>query len=232
MIDSSQTSKENHIPLELRSAVVGPWSLNAYVLVCPQSRESVLVDPGAEPQILRNMLDGTRPAAILVTHSHPDHIGALADMRRALKVPVMAHPGAVGDRSPVGADVWLQDGERVAVGVHQLRIYYTPGHRDDQICFGIENDNRIIVGDTIFEGGPGKTWSAGDFQTTLNTIRRTVLPWPDETVCHPGHGPFFRLGDKKRLIEIFVQKDHGSFFGDATWEMNVRDFFDTAGNMS
>ena len=105
------------------------------------------------------------------------------------------------------------------MGVHELGVIHTPGHRDDQICFGIRKDNRVIVGDTIFEGGPGKTWSAGDFQTTLNTFRRIVLAWPDETVCYPGHGPFFRLGDRKHLIEAFVQKDHGAFFGDATWEM-------------
>ena len=55
----------------------------------------------------------------------------------------------------------------------------------------------VIVGDTIFEGGPGKTWSPEGFQTTLTTLRKVVLPWPDETVCYPGHGPSFRLGDQR-----------------------------------
>jgi hydroxyacylglutathione hydrolase len=219
MIISRQASKQDHAPLELRMAVVGPWSLNAYGLVCPQSGQSVLIDPGAEPQTLLNMLTGSRPTAILVTHSHPDHIGALEQMRQALKVPVMAHPGEKADNRPVDADVWLKGGERLSLGGHQLKVCHTPGHTDDQLCFAIEKDNRIIVGDTIFKGGPGKTWSAGDFQTTLDTFRSVVLPWPDETVCYPGHGPFFQLGEQKHLIEVFLGKDHGAFFGDATWEM-------------
>jgi glyoxylase-like metal-dependent hydrolase (beta-lactamase superfamily II) len=53
----------------------------------------------------------------------------------------------------------------------------------------------------------------------LKTLRNVVLPWPDETVCYPGHGPSFRLGDQRAAIEAFVGKDHGRFFGDAAWDM-------------
>jgi glyoxylase-like metal-dependent hydrolase (beta-lactamase superfamily II) len=87
------------------------------------------------------------------------------------------------------------------------------------LCFALEGDPRVVVGDTIFEGGPGKTWSAEDFQTTLQTLRQVILAWPDETVCYPGHGPHFRLGDRRAAIEAFLRKDHGEFCGDATWDM-------------
>lgn len=201
--------------LELRCRAVGPWSMNAYVLVCARTRLSVLVDPGAEPEILEELLAGTTPTAILITHSHPDHIGALAEMRQRLKVPVMAHR----DAGPVDADRRLVGGERLAVGDHYLFVHATPGHTRDQVCFGIEDDPRMIVGDTLFDGGPGKTWSSEDFQTTLQTLHRVVLAWPDGTLCHPGHGAAFRLGDIRSVVERFVHKDHGRFCGDATWGM-------------
>ena len=205
--------------MELRMRTVGEWQMNAYGLVCPGTRQSVLIDPGAEPDRLSEMLADTQPVGILITHTHPDHIGALEEMRARLQVPVMAHPGPHWQGLELAADRWLGDGDEVQVGEHRLRVYHTPGHIDDIICFAIAGDERIIVGDTIFEGGPGKTESADSFATTLRTLREIVLRWPDETVCYPGHGPHFRLGDKRAGIEAFLSKDHGEFFGDATWEM-------------
>ncbi len=207
------------MPMELRARSVGPWPMNTYALVCPDTRQSVLIDPGADPDTLQEMLAETLPAAILITHTHPDHVGALDEMRTRLNIPVMAHSGPHFENMALSADCWLNHGDRVKVGEHSLKVYHTPGHIGDIICFGIEGDNRIVVGDTIFEGGPGKTWSAEDFQTTLKTLRDIILVWPDDAVCYPGHGPAFRLGDRRAAIEAFLAKDHREFFGDATWEM-------------
>lgn len=205
--------------LELRSREVGPWPMNTYALICPDTGESVLIDPGAEPETLAQMLAGSRPAAILLTHTHPDHVGEVAEMRQRLGVPLMAHPGPHFEGLILEADRHLADGDLIAVGAHTLRVYYAPGHIPDQVCFYLENDQRVIVGDTIFDGGPGKTWSSEDFETTRQTLRDVVLAWPDEAVCFPGHGPSFRLGDRRAAIEIFLARDYGDFFGDATWDM-------------
>lgn len=201
----------------LKTAQVGRWGMNTYVLVCPATQASVLIDPGADPDTLSEMLADTQPQAILLTHTHGDHVGALAEMRRRLQVPVVAHPGP-HSQDP-NANHWLNHGDTYHLGEQTLHVYHTPGHIGDQICFALANDPRIIVGDTIFAGGPGKTWSAEGFQTTLQTLRDVVLGWPDDSICYPGHGPNFVLGNKRAAIEAFLARAHPpGFFGDATWE--------------
>ena len=144
--------------LNLQTRQVGPWGMNTYALICPETNQSVLIDPGDDPDTLQEMLGDSQPIAILLTHTHIDHIGALDEMRQLLNVPVV---GNDGPHEPLGKDVGLdqvlRDGDSFTVGQHTLRIYYAPGHIGDQICFAIEDDNRIVVGDTIFEGGPGRT---------------------------------------------------------------------------
>lgn len=206
-------------PLELRTQQVGPYSMNTYALVDPESNSSVLFDPGAEPQKLNAMLGDSRPLAIILTHTHIDHVMALDDMREQLDVPVYGHPGPHQNGEEVALDKLLEHGDHFEFAGHQLRVEYAPGHIGNQICLLVEADNRAIVGDTLFEGGPGRTWSPDGFQQTLDTLRNVVLRWPDDTVCYPGHGPSFRLGDVRSQIEAFLAKDHGDFYGDATWDM-------------
>lgn len=205
--------------MDLRTRQVGPWGMNTYALVCPETRQSVLIDPGDDPDDLEAMLADSTPIAILLTHSHIDHVGALNEMLQRLQVPLVTHPGPHAADANFTTDQHLRHGDTFQVGNHTLHVSHAPGHIDDQICFAIANDHRIVVGDTIFEGGPGRTWSSAGFQTTLHTLQTIVLPWDDDTVCYPGHGPHFRLGDQRAAIERFLAKDHGDFHGDATWDM-------------
>jgi len=193
--------------------------MNTYALICPETNQSVLIDPGGDPDILMEMLGDSEPVAILLTHSHEDHVMALDEMKEKLGVPVVAHPGEHAE--PIEADIWLEGGQTFGFGKQVLTAVHTPGHIGDQICFLPQGSNHYVVGDTIFEGGPGRTWSAEGFEETLRTLKNIVLAWDDDVICYPGHGPSFRLGDVRAQVEGFVERDHGAFFGDAEWGMGI-----------
>lgn len=189
--------------LEIRCCLVGPWHLNAYALVCPVTSASALVDPGAQPERLLELLDGTLPVAILVTHSHRDHVGALAEMREILRVPVAAHEGPPHHGSRIEPDIVLAGGSAVEVGESHVVVHATPGHTRDQLCFDA-GGNRFLTGDTVFSGSLPPAWAPEALDTLLTTMREVVLPWPDDLVCYPGHGPTFRFGDVRAAISSAV----------------------------
>jgi glyoxylase-like metal-dependent hydrolase (beta-lactamase superfamily II) len=107
------------------------------------------------------------------TRQEAESVYTIAELRaenqtRKWQAPVSDLPGS-------GIDRGLADGGTIAVGEHRLKVHHAPGHTPDQVCFAAEQDDRIIVGDSVFEGGPGKTWSPEDFRATLGTLRRVIL---------------------------------------------------------
>jgi glyoxylase-like metal-dependent hydrolase (beta-lactamase superfamily II) len=202
---------------DLLSTTVGALQANCYVLTLPGNR-CLLFDPGAEPDKVQALIDGHDVVAILLTHGHGDHIGAVNDVKRTTDAPAYLHPADASLAKSVTADHDLRDGDTLQLNDVTIRVVHTPGHTPGQVSFLLP-DNRVVVGDTIFEGGPGRTWSADDFRTTLQTLR-TILEWPDDAVCYPGHGTAFRLGDIRAAVQAFVEHDHpAGFYGDAEWEI-------------
>lgn len=195
---------------------LGPFGTNAYIVVCKSSGESVVVDaPGDAGKIL-GALAGTQPRYILITHSHIDHIGALDELRSKLGIPAAIHPlDACELQHP--PDIDLHDGDLIDVGLLKIKVMHTPGHTPGSTCFLV--GRHLLSGDTIFPGGPGKTWSAADFKAIVTAIETKILLLPDETGIYPGHGDSTQVGIEKQAFAAFASRPHPpDLYGDVLWQ--------------
>lgn len=200
----------------LLSRPVGPWPMNTYVVICQDTLTSAIVDPGADPDVILGLTAGTRVDKILLTHAHGDHVGALAEVKAATGAPVFLHP-ADAVKFGVAYDIPMAGGEIIEVGNLRLHAIHTPGHTPGMISFML--DHRVLVGDTLFVGGPGRTNSPEDFSMTMRTLREVVFAWPDATEFFPGHGPSGRIGTERHAFDAFVRRGWPpDLHGDVAWK--------------
>jgi hydroxyacylglutathione hydrolase len=200
----------------LAKLAVGPYDTNCYLLTCPISGESIIVDPAAEWERILQEVEGTTVKYVLLTHGHPDHVAALAEVRESTGAPLGIHP-ADAQRFGVDADFDLADGDVLEWGECQLQVVHTPGHTPGSVCLIL--DERVLVGDTIFPGGPGHSESLEAFEQILATLQKTVFTWSDETELYPGHGAGTTVGQERPAFEAFLQKPRpDQLCGDVTWE--------------
>ncbi|MBC8506923.1 MAG: MBL fold metallo-hydrolase [Anaerolineales bacterium] len=201
---------------KLLTQAVGPWPMNTYVVICTETNISAIIDPGSDPDTILAMTEGTKVDKILLTHGHFDHVLALEKVKEATGAPVYLNP-VDAEEFDVAFDVALEGGEQLPVGNLLLKAIHTPGHTSGQICFDL-GDGRIIVGDTVFVGGPGKTGSAEDFVATMKTMQKIVFTWPDDTLFFPGHGPSGVIGVERLAFDAFVSRGWPEDLqGDVTW---------------
>lgn len=202
---------------KLIKKTVGPWPMNAYILIDEETSTSAIIDPGAEPEVILSLVEGTKVGAILITHGHTDHVGALDEVKNATNAPIYINQEEA-QAFKLDLDIPLIDGETISIGNLQLHAIHTPGHTPGMTCLDLD-DGRIVVGDTIFVGGPGKTWSGKEFATTMRTMQEIVFTWPDETQFYPGHGPSGVIGQERSAFEAFVARGWSrKLHGDVTWE--------------
>jgi glyoxylase-like metal-dependent hydrolase (beta-lactamase superfamily II) len=188
--------------LIVRKIGVGSFENNVYILECPETNESVIVDGCFEAGTIIDASSGTKVVGILQTHGHKDHVQALPELKEKLKVPVYAHPG---DDYPVGIDREVKDGDQISFGSCSAKVLHTPGHTPGGTCFLV--GKHLCAGDTLFPGGPGNTW--GDkraFGQIIDSIQSKLFVLPDETIVYPGHGRDTSIGAEKPHLQEWVDR--------------------------
>ena len=194
---------------------LGPFGTNSYIVTCRKTQDSAMIDAPAEASIIVDTLRNTTPRYILLTHSHFDHIGALAQLRAELKIPLAAHASdAANLESP--PETLLSDGDTLSLGDLTFAILHTPGHTPGSLCFRV--GRYLISGDTIFPGGPGRTDSPAAFEQIVKSTAEKILVLPDDTVVYPGHGDATVLKKEKDEFAIFNSRPHDPrLCGDVLW---------------
>ncbi len=201
--------------LVVRTAVVGPFAENSFLVGCSETREAILVDPGGEQLRVLGMREpgDFRIGRIVLTHGHIDHAAGAADAREATGAPLQIHAedaewlrrlpsqaemfGFDAVRSPE-VDRWHEDGETFAVGAQEARILHTPGHTRGSCSIWFPSARVLLSGDTLFAGSVGRTdLPGGDFEALARSIRERIFPLGDDVRFYPGHGPSGLLADER-----------------------------------
>jgi glyoxylase-like metal-dependent hydrolase (beta-lactamase superfamily II) len=191
-----------------RALELGPFLANCYIVGSDSNREGIIIDPVAEAEtIMANVRQlGLTIKLIIATHSHPDHIMALGQIKEETGAPFTMHEaesaGMIasgmarvmgmfmsGSAEPLPKpDMSLQDGEAIEVGDLSFTVLHTPGHSPGGIS--LYGHGMVFVGDTLFNFSIGRTDFPGcSHQQLIESINSKLLTLPDETIVYPGHGP-------------------------------------------
>jgi len=175
-----------------------------YLVVCPHTRETVIIDPAGEEDKLLALIktEGFKVKYILNTHGHSDHVLGNPKLKEVLNVPVCMHEAddrffsdqAVREKSskelglppPDPADIRLKDEDIVEVGKLKIKVIHTPGHTPGSVCYLV--DGNLFCGDTLFVGAVGRTdLIGGSLETLLESLGKRLIALPKETIVWPGH---------------------------------------------
>jgi hydroxyacylglutathione hydrolase len=201
--------------MDVRSFTVGPVAENCYVVRRNGADRCLIIDPGEEADRILGAVDslGIGIDAILITHCHFDHIGAVAPVARAtgapvycpeIEVPVLADimsfvpwPG-FGPYESYEADETVAGGERLKLAGFEIDVIHTPGHSPGHVTYSIADESAVFSGDVLFQGSVGRTdLPGGDWEALLESIRGVVDGLPDETTVYPGHMGVTTLGAER-----------------------------------
>jgi hydroxyacylglutathione hydrolase len=209
--------------VDVRAFTVGPVAENCFVARRDGADRALIVDPGDEPGRILEAVEalGVTVDAILVTHCHFDHIGAVAPVAEAtgapvycpeIEVPVLADimsyvpwPG-FGPYESYDADETVAGGESLALAGLDIEVLFTPGHSPGHVTYAIPDQAALFSGDVLFKGSVGRTdLPGGDGPTLMESIRTLVEGYPPETTVYPGHMAITTLGDERASNPFLAQ---------------------------
>jgi hydroxyacylglutathione hydrolase len=210
--------------IDVRTFTVGPVQENCYIVRAKGSDRGVIVDPGEEPERLLKALDelGVRTLeAILITHTHFDHIGAVAPVAKATNAPVFCPELEVGVLANImdyvpspgfgpfesyEADRTVGGGEELDLAGLRFEVIFTPGHSPGHVTYALGDERALLSGDVLFEGSVGRVdLPGGDWATLLSSIESLVDAFPAETTVYPGHMGITTLG-RERAANPFLRE--------------------------
>ncbi len=188
------------------------FETNCFLVKNPSAKELFLVDPGGEAEKIMEAVGDFRPVAALLTHGHYDHMGAADEICAHYGIPLYVHaedvpkltdPEANGSAlfaSPMTVETKplpLEEGQRLSLAGLSVTVLHTPGHSRGSCCFLLPEGEGLLCGDTLFDGGYGRTDIAdGNFGDMKKSLRRLLFVLPPMT-AYPGHGPFAKAGQKR-----------------------------------
>lgn len=201
--------------LKLERKVIGMVSTNVYLAANTQTMEAFLVDPADSAELIEDWIarEGVKPKAILLTHGHFDHIGAVMRLKADLQLPVYAMQaertlledaalnasGRWGQSFTVKADRFLTDGDRITVAGFDIDVYHTPGHTKGGACYYIASEKVLFSGDTIFCESIGRAdLPTGNGAELVRSVRKVLDALPDDTAIYPGHDEETSVAHEKR----------------------------------
>lgn len=199
--------------MNIKLMQVGEIGTNCYLLEDEDTRSAAIIDPGGEAQGILDQAkaDGVQVKAILLTHSHYDHTGAVRELREALPgVPVYLHPADAAQLGtavmpPIGETLPYQEGDTVPVGNLTVQVLHTPGHTPGGVTLRVEDV--LFTGDTLFQGSMGRTDLGGSYTEIMASLKRLGQLEGDLQVL-PGHMGVSTL-DRERKSNYFLREALG-----------------------
>lgn len=209
--------------LDIRQLTVGAIAENCFIVRREGSGKGLVIDPGEEPDRILAEIDdlGIKVEAILITHCHFDHIGAVTPVARMtgapvycpkIEVPVLADimsfvpMGGFGPYESYDADIAVEGGESLELAELTLDVIFTPGHSPGHVTYSVRDHDTIFSGDVLFQGSVGRVdLPGGDGPTLMQSIRTLVESLPPETGVYPGHMGVTTLGAERATNPFLAQ---------------------------